>query len=451
MSKMRNIAAILGRTEAANIDNSPGVDIDDTVADSSVVTSILAGSTMAVFSTVDSLPGSPTAGSQAFVTGNQRLYTARNSAVGSGWYNVALINATPTLSLSASGTIALTAGSATTITMTAADSDNSNTNLVLSLESGGDLFKFATVSRDSSVVTITPRTADSATSLGSDGSATLTFKASDGISQATVQNTFTLSFGATYSNKLSSTDYAIGTSGTTFETSVKKQGTHSYYSVGNGVTSRNPGANSASAVTYNDWTIAFWFYIQSWKGYSGGNWIHLFTTNDKLGGGYSFGTKGNNFKSDGEYWLATDNYNGSSYGGMHGNLGGSAFTTGAWYHLVFSGSTTGPTIGAWVTKEGQSFGGTLNRETFGGHSAVATRVSALKIGGSDGLYIHGSAGNAADGGNVYYDDLRIYNAKASAANAQAIFNSAGDVTDASNPLQSNLKLAYTFDNTANSI
>ena len=67
------------------------------------------------------------------------------------------------------------------------------------------------------------------------------------------------------------------------------------------------------------------------------------------------------------------------------------------------------------------------------------------------MYIHGSAGNAADGGNVYYDDLRIYNAKASAANAQAIFNSAGDVTDASNPLQSNLKLAYTFDNTANSI
>jgi len=195
MSKMRNIAAILGRTEAANIDNSPGVDIDDNIADSSVVSSILAGSTMAVYSSVDSLPGSPTAGSQAFVTGNQRLYTARNSAVGSGWYNVALINATPTLSLSASGTIALASdGTATTITMTAADSDNSNANLALTLESGGDLFKFAKVSQDSSVVTITPRSEDSANTLGSDGSATLTFKASDGISQATVQNTFTLAF-----------------------------------------------------------------------------------------------------------------------------------------------------------------------------------------------------------------------------------------------------------------
>ena len=85
-------------------------------------------------------------------------------------------------------------GTATTITMTAADSDNSNANLALTLESGGDLFKFAKVSQDSSVVTITPRSEDSANTLGSDGSATLTFKASDGISQATVQNTFTLAF-----------------------------------------------------------------------------------------------------------------------------------------------------------------------------------------------------------------------------------------------------------------
>ena len=232
MSKMRNIAAILGRTEATNIDNSPGVDIDDTVADSSVVTSILAGSTMAVFSSVDSLPGSPTAGSQAFVTGNQRLYTARNSAVGSGWYNVALINATPTLSLSASGTIALTAGSATTITMTAADSDNSNANLTLSLESGGDLFKFATVSQDSSVVTITPRTADSATALGSDGSATLTFKASDGISQATVQNTFTLSFGFEWIGAtLSVQEFPnlAGASGDRYGTNVTQSGDGEYW------------------------------------------------------------------------------------------------------------------------------------------------------------------------------------------------------------------------------
>ena len=136
------------------------------------------------------------AGQQAYLTSNKRLYISN----GSGWYNVASINATPTLSLSSTGTIALTPGSATTVTMTAADSDG--TTPELSLESGGDLFKFATVSRDSSVVTITPRTADSAATLGSDGSATLTFKASDGISVASVQNTFTLSFGPSGGNPL---------------------------------------------------------------------------------------------------------------------------------------------------------------------------------------------------------------------------------------------------------
>jgi len=145
-----------------------------------------------VYSTIDNLPTTGlTVGDQAYVTTTSRLYISN----GTGWYNVALINATPTLTLSQDGSIALaTDGTPTVITMTATDSDNSNANLFLTLESGGDLFKFATVSQDSSVVTITPRTEDSATALGFDGSATLTFKASDGINQATVQNTFTLAF-----------------------------------------------------------------------------------------------------------------------------------------------------------------------------------------------------------------------------------------------------------------
>ena len=166
--------------------------------DSSAVTTIASASALTVYDSIGALPvTSLTAGDQAYVTATSRLYLSN----GSGWYNVALINATPTLSLSASGTIALASdGTPTTITMTAADSDGDNANLVLSLESGGDLFKFATVSQDSSVVTITPRSEDSAVSLGYDGSATLTFKASDGISQGTVQNTFTLAFSVNWSS-----------------------------------------------------------------------------------------------------------------------------------------------------------------------------------------------------------------------------------------------------------
>jgi hypothetical protein len=182
MSRNSDIAKILGRTEAANASN----------------TALGTGSGgVTVYDSTGELPSTGlTSGDQAFVesagaSGQSRLYISN----GSGWYNVALINATPRLTLSSEGTIALASdGTATTITMTALDSDNASANLTLSIESGGDLFKFATVSQDSSVVTITPRTEDSAVALGYDGSATLTFKASDGINQATVQNTFTLAF-----------------------------------------------------------------------------------------------------------------------------------------------------------------------------------------------------------------------------------------------------------------
>ena len=131
-----------------------------------------AGIGTTVYNSVSALPSTGlTSGDQAFVesagaSGQSRLYISN----GSGWYNVALINATPRLTLSSEGTIALASdGTATTITMTALDSDNASANLTLSIESGGDLFKFATVSQDSSVVTITPRTEDSAVALGYDG------------------------------------------------------------------------------------------------------------------------------------------------------------------------------------------------------------------------------------------------------------------------------------------
>ena len=196
MSRVRDITKFLEETRKTNTNLKALRPSTTSTIDSAAVLVMKNASGMSVFSTLDSLPvTSLTTGQQAYVTENSRIYISN----GNGWYNVAVVNATPALTLSASGTIALTAGSATTITMTATDSDNADANLALTLESGGDLFKFATVSQDSSVVTITPRTADSATALGSDGSATLTFKASDGVNQATVQNTFTISFGPDWS------------------------------------------------------------------------------------------------------------------------------------------------------------------------------------------------------------------------------------------------------------
>ena len=98
-----------------------------------------AGIGTTVYNSVSALPSTGlTSGDQAFVesagdAGQSRLYISN----GSGWYNVALINATPRLSLSSEGTIALaTDGSPTTITMTALDSDNASASLTLSIESG---------------------------------------------------------------------------------------------------------------------------------------------------------------------------------------------------------------------------------------------------------------------------------------------------------------------------
>lgn len=176
-SRVRDIAKFVGQTENSNRTNFR------------LKTAAETGGGMEVYDSIGLLPvAGLTAGDQALV--GQRLYVSN----GSGWYNIALVNATPTLSVSPSGTIALTPGSATNITVTATDSDNSNATLSLSVESGGDFFKHATLSQDSSVYTITPRSQESATALGFDGSSTLTFRATDGISQATVQNTFTLAF-----------------------------------------------------------------------------------------------------------------------------------------------------------------------------------------------------------------------------------------------------------------
>lgn len=188
MSRPRDIARILGKTEAANPDNKV-LKANDGVPGG-----------LTVFDSAGLLPASGlTQGQQAYVTGNSRLYITN----GTNWFSRAVINATPTLSLSSTGTIALaTDGSTTTvIRLTGTDSDNADANLVYSIESGGDFFKLATIVQDSAKqYTITPRTEAAATALGFDGSATLTFKASDGINQATVQNTFTLAFSVNWSS-----------------------------------------------------------------------------------------------------------------------------------------------------------------------------------------------------------------------------------------------------------
>ena len=152
---------------------------------------------LTVYPTINDLPTtSLSSGDQAFVSSTSRMYISN----GSGWYNVALINATPTLTISPSGAISLeTDGSTPTIiTLTGADSDNADANLTYTVESDGSFANIATLSQDSSVFTITPLAEASATP----GSSTLTFKVSDGISFGSGTTAFSLSFQADWSGSI---------------------------------------------------------------------------------------------------------------------------------------------------------------------------------------------------------------------------------------------------------
>ena len=209
MSRTRDISEFLSKTESTNtgnlallssasevlLDSAEITAIASTAGlDSSAVEAIASASALTVYSSIDSLPTSSlTSGDQAFVLSNQRLYLSN----GSGWYNVALINATPTLTLNPSGgiTLATDGTTPTVITLTGTDSDNADANLVYTAESDGSFGGLAALSQDSSVFTITPLAEGVATTTSS----TLTFKVSDGISFGSGTTAFSLTFGPDWS------------------------------------------------------------------------------------------------------------------------------------------------------------------------------------------------------------------------------------------------------------
>lgn len=145
-SKVRDIAKILGRTETNNTTNialrlsteNVGLEVYETLAD---------------------LPTTNlTAGDAAFISPTNRLYVSN----GSGWYNVALSNATPRWVTEPSASYDIT-DSATPLIITAkaADSDNSDINLLHQSIVADSAQYLVDISRDSSVFTFTPKSQDS--------------------------------------------------------------------------------------------------------------------------------------------------------------------------------------------------------------------------------------------------------------------------------------------------
>lgn len=172
----RDIAAILGATENANNSNTALATVND----------LSAGVT--VYATVDDLPLSDVeAGSQAYVSATQRLYIW----TGAGWFNIALINTSPSISVSGSSPIELdNSGGTTTITVTSTDPEEVPITFTAVTDAAFD--DFATVTNVDGVFTITPKPA--AISAGTNDTGSITFKASDGVNIATADRTTNLIF-----------------------------------------------------------------------------------------------------------------------------------------------------------------------------------------------------------------------------------------------------------------
>jgi hypothetical protein len=151
---------------------------------------ILGGTT--TYDVIGDLPLSGNeAGDQAFVIATNRLYLWS----GAGWYNIAIINATPTFSTGPDASYTLASDGVTTTVISLLATDPEGFAVTYSVVADSDFNGLATVSQDSSVFTITPKSeANATTSTG-----TLTFKATDGVNIASEISTFTLTFGPDWS------------------------------------------------------------------------------------------------------------------------------------------------------------------------------------------------------------------------------------------------------------
>ena len=190
MTKVRDIAAFLGKTESLNTTNK-------TLAfDSSAVTTITpavvttlagAGGTV-VYDSVGLLPASPNDGDRAWVTSNNRFYVADSS-----WHNSLLINIPPTINIANYDSV-LTDSQSLTMTIQVTDSfenpDIISFNAVLSPPNITDS-AVLTFSRDSSVIAIamSPDSTNDATSF------TITFSANDQVNLSTSVKSFTIDKG----------------------------------------------------------------------------------------------------------------------------------------------------------------------------------------------------------------------------------------------------------------
>jgi len=268
-SNARNLANLLGAGQTKLSADKLGADVPPGTED---------------YSAVDSLGTGTTIGETAFVSGTNRLYIWN----GSGWYNIALINTTPTWDSGGqpSGSYVLDADSPqdpTTITLAASDPEG--IPISYSYVTSGSMDSMATISQDSSVFTITPKTVTEVGE-GVELTGSITFRASDGINILPHVSSFTLSFifeveNSRYTTLLAtavdtSSNSNITDSSTNNHTitvlgdanagtfSPYRHGGYSTYFDGNGDFLSIP-SHTDFRHDQGDWTIDGWFYLTSFS------------------------------------------------------------------------------------------------------------------------------------------------------------------------------------------
>lgn len=144
------------------------------------------------FASIDLLPNTGNdVGDLAFVQATDRLYIWSSE----GWYNIALVNTTPTWDSGGqpnASYILDTDSPLTATTITLAASDPEGFPVSYNYVTSGSMDSIATISQDSSVFTITPKTS---TQAPDGGTGTITFRATDGTNILPQVSSFSLTFG----------------------------------------------------------------------------------------------------------------------------------------------------------------------------------------------------------------------------------------------------------------
>lgn len=427
MSRSRDIAKILGATEANNTSNVRLFQSDEEVGlDSGQVQNV----GLQKFTTLDSLPTTGLAsGQQAWIESSGRMYISN----GSGWYNVSLINQQPYWDSEPLTTYTI-ADSATPLIVTAKalDSDNSDLNLLHQSFVTDSAAYLVDITRDSSVFTFTPKSQDSIGASVTAGDLTdsnvndfiYTFKWSDGISfvsKAVTINynfaTYTVATGGTITEYSSGgIDYRVHSflSGTTNFTvsTLGDDNTIALLLVGGGagggggfnLSACGGGGGAGAFREISSHTIAAQTYsivvgtggIAGDGTTSGGSAGRAYHTGDGGNGGdtTAFGYTANGGGGGTTYYDKVAKANGNASGGGNGGAGGVLQSTGT---TRASGGTYG-NAGGLQAGSGQSNGST----SCGGGGGAGGQGGDGSSGGSGGNGGVGSQNNYRTGSNVYY-------------------------------------------------